>query len=72
MSEVIRPEEIKGLARTVKVADSVRAAMAAAGITDVADVHYVQTETPLLTIDTIRDTQGRGRHGLDRAHPRGR
>ena len=33
-----------------KVAAGVREAMAAAGITDVADVHYVQTKTPLLTV----------------------
>src|SRR5437588_16294 len=29
-------------------------------ITDPADVHYVQTKTPLLTIDTIRDAHERG------------
>ena len=34
--------------------------MAEAGITDPADVHYVQTKTPLLTIDTIRDAKSRG------------
>ena len=60
MSEVIRPEEIGRRGMIEKVADSVRAAMAAAGITDVADVHYVQTKTPLLTIDTIRDAKARG------------
>src|SRR5215467_4372183 len=31
-----------------------------AGITDPADVHYVQTKTPLLTIHTIRDAKSRG------------
>jgi barbiturase len=60
MSEVIRPEEIGRRGMIEKVADSVRTAMAAAGITDVADVHYVQTKTPLLTIDTIRDAKARG------------
>jgi barbiturase len=60
MSEVIRPEEIGRRGMIEKVADSVRAAMAAAGITDIADVHYVQTKTPLLTIDTIRDAKARG------------
>ena len=59
MSEVIRPEEIGRRGMIEKVADSVRAAMAAAGITDVSDVHYVQTKTPLLTIDTIRDAKAR-------------
>ena len=33
--------------------------MEAAGITDPADVHYVQTKTPLLTIETIRDAHAR-------------
>jgi ring-opening amidohydrolase-like protein len=60
MSEVIRPEEIGRHGMIEKVADAVRAAMAAAGITDAADVHYVQTKTPLLTIDTIRDAKARG------------
>jgi ring-opening amidohydrolase-like protein len=60
MSEVIRPEEIGRRGMIEKVAASVRAAMAAAGITDVSDVHYVQTKTPLLTIDTIRDAKARG------------
>ena len=33
--------------------------MERAGITDPADVHYVQTKTPLLTIDTITRRQAR-------------
>jgi cyanuric acid amidohydrolase len=44
-----------------KVADAVKVAMERAGITDVADVHYVQTKTPLLTIHTIRDAKSRGK-----------
>ena len=40
-----------------KVADAVKVAMERAGITDPADVHYVQTKTPLLTIHTIRDAK---------------
>ena len=36
-------------------------AMERAGITDPADVHYVQTKTPLLTINTIRDAKSRGK-----------
>jgi len=42
-----------------KVADAVKAAMERASITDLADVHYVQTKTPLLTIHTIRDAKSR-------------
>ena len=44
-----------------KVADAVKVAMERAGITDPADVHYVQTKTPLLTIHTIRDAKSRGK-----------
>ena len=43
-----------------KVAEGVRRAMAEAGITDPADVHYVHTKTPLLTIETIREAKSRG------------
>jgi cyanuric acid amidohydrolase len=60
MSEPIRPEEIGRRAMIEKVAAGVREAMARSGITDPADVHYVQTKTPLLTIHTIRDAKRRG------------
>lgn len=60
MSEPILPEEIGFRAMISKVAGAVKAAMAEAGITDPADVHYVQTKTPLLTIHTIRDAKSRG------------
>jgi barbiturase len=60
MSEVLMPEDIGRTAMVTKVADAVREAMQRAGITDVADVHYVQTKTPLLTIHTIRDAKSRG------------
>ncbi|MFF4794504.1 ring-opening amidohydrolase [Streptomyces sp. NPDC001276] len=60
MSEPILPEEIGRTAMIEKVAAGVRAAMAGAGITDPADVHYVQTKTPLLTVHTIRDATARG------------
>jgi len=60
MSEPLLPEDIGRSTMIVKVADAVRAAMARAGITDPADVHYVQTKTPLLTIHTIRDAKSRG------------
>ncbi len=60
MSEPIRPEEIGRRGMIEKVAAGVRAAMTRAGISDPADVHYVQTKTPLLTIHTIRDAKARG------------
>lgn len=61
MSERLLPEEIGYVSMVTKVADAVKAAMREAGITDVADVHYVQTKTPLLTIHTIRDAKSRGK-----------
>ena len=60
MSAPILPEDIGRPAMVEKIADGVRAAMADAGIGDTADVHYVQTKTPLLTIDTVRDAHERG------------
>jgi barbiturase len=60
MSDPLLPEEIGRGPMVAKVADAVRAAMARAGIDDPADVHYVQTKTPLLTIHTIRDAKSRG------------
>jgi cyanuric acid amidohydrolase len=60
MSEVLLPEDIGRTAMITKVADAVREAMGRAGITDPADVHYVQTKTPLLTIHTIQDAKSRG------------
>ena len=60
MSEPLLPEEIGYRGMIEKVADAVRTAMERAGISDPADVHYVQTKTPLLTIHTIRDAKSRG------------
>jgi barbiturase len=60
MSEPLLPEDIGRSAMIAKVAAAVRVAMAEAGITDPAEVHYVQTKTPLLTIHTIRDAKSRG------------
>jgi barbiturase len=60
MSEPILPEEIGYRAMIEKVAAGVREAMRGAGITDPADVHYVQTKTPLLTIDWVEDAKRRG------------
>ena len=61
MSEVLLPEDIGRVAMVSKVADAVKVAMERAGITDPADVHYVQTKTPLLTVHTIRDAKSRGK-----------
>jgi barbiturase len=61
MSEVLLPEDIGRTAMVSKVADAVKVAMERAGITDPADVHYVQTKTPLLTIHTIQDAKSRGK-----------
>ena len=44
-----------------KVAAGVEVAMARAGIRDAADVHYVQTKTPLLVQETIADAHARGK-----------
>jgi cyanuric acid amidohydrolase len=61
MSERLLPEDIGRMAMVEKVAAAVTIAMERAGITDPADVHYVQTKTPLLTIHTIRDAKSRGK-----------
>jgi ring-opening amidohydrolase-like protein len=61
MSEKLLPEDIGRRAMIEKVAAAVSVAMGRAGITDVADVHYVQTKTPLLTIHTIQDAKTRGK-----------
>jgi ring-opening amidohydrolase-like protein len=61
MSEKILPEDIGRVKMIETVAAGVKIAMERAGITDPADVHYVQTKTPLLTIDTIRDAKSRGK-----------
>jgi ring-opening amidohydrolase-like protein len=60
MSVELLPEDIGRPAMVKKVADAVKAAMRDAGIDDIKDVHYVQTKTPLLTIDSVRDAESRG------------
>ena len=60
MSEQLLPEEIGRAGMITKVADAVKVAMSRAGIEDPADVHYVQTKTPLLTLSTIEDAKSRG------------
>jgi ring-opening amidohydrolase-like protein len=59
LSEEILPEDIGRPAMVEKVAAGVRAAMRDAGITDPADVHYVQTKTPLLTMTGVAEAQAR-------------
>jgi ring-opening amidohydrolase-like protein len=61
MSDVLLPEDIGRSAMVTKVAAAVEVAMERAGITDAADVHYVQTKTPLLTLSTIEDAKSRGK-----------
>jgi ring-opening amidohydrolase-like protein len=60
MSEQIFPEDIGRPPMVEKVEAGVKIAMERAGITDPADVHYVQTKTPLLTLETITDAKRRG------------
>jgi cyanuric acid amidohydrolase len=60
MSDTIFPEDIGRPAMVSKVADGVRKAMEIAGIGDPAEVHYVQTKTPLLTMESIREAKSRG------------
>ena len=60
MSAELQPEDI-GRPRMIEiVAEGVKAAMNNAGIEDPRDVHYVQTKTPLLTIDWVEDAKRRG------------
>ena len=59
LSVELLPEDIGRPAMVKKVADAVKAAMKDAGISDPKDVHYVQTKTPLLTIDSVRDAESR-------------
>lgn len=61
MSATLLPEDIGRPAMVEKIAQAVKAAMADAGITNPKDVHYVQTKTPLLTIEAVRDAERRGR-----------
>ncbi len=61
MSEELYPEDIGRTAMVEKVAAAVRDAMADAGIRDPQDVHYVQTKTPLLTVETVQDAHSKGK-----------
>jgi barbiturase len=68
MSAELLPEDIGRPAMVEKVAEGVKAAMRDAGIADPKDVHYVQTKTPLLTIDSVRDAESRGHHVACEVH----
>jgi cyanuric acid amidohydrolase len=68
MSTELLPEDIGRPAMVEKVADAVKTAMRDAGIEDPTDVHYVQTKTPLLTIESVRDAEARGRHVACEVH----
>lgn len=61
MSEILFPEDIGRVAMVEKVRGAVELAMADAGISDPKDVHYVQTKTPLLTVETVRNARSRGK-----------
>lgn len=55
-----RPEELGRMAQIEATAAAVTEAMRQAGISDPADVHYVQIKCPLLTADRIMDAVARG------------
>ncbi|MEI6159740.1 MAG: ring-opening amidohydrolase [Roseococcus sp.] len=54
------PEEIGRVAQLRATAAAVRAAMADAGITKPAEVHYVQVKCPLITSAKVADAAARG------------
>jgi barbiturase len=68
MSDELLPEDIGRPAMVEKVAAAVKAAMREADIEDPKDVHYVQTKTPLLTIEAVREAQSRGKHVACEVH----
>jgi cyanuric acid amidohydrolase len=57
---VLAPEHLGRRTQVESVAVGVRAAMAAADLSDPADVHYVQVKCPLLTIERIEAAEARG------------
>ena len=61
ISEELLPEDIGRPEMVTKVAAAVRVAMNNAGIEDPNNVHYVQTKTPLLTVETVQDAHSRGK-----------
>ncbi|MGH7775756.1 MAG: ring-opening amidohydrolase [Candidatus Dormibacterales bacterium] len=61
LSDRILPEDVGRTAMVDKVARAVGEAMRDAGISSPEDVHWVQTKTPLLTMETIQEARARGR-----------
>ena len=61
ISAPILPEEIGRPEGVEKIAAGVRKAMADSGISDPADVHYVQSKSPLLTAERIEEAKSRGK-----------
>src|SRR5437899_914939 len=57
----ILPEEVGTMAQVNEVAAATRRCLAAAGISDPKDVHYVQVKGPLLTPASIADADKRGK-----------
>lgn len=53
------PEELGRQDQIDATAQAVQAAMVQAGISDVADVHFVQVKCPLITSDGVRDAHSR-------------
>ena len=54
------PEELGRSAQITETARAVKAAMVDAGLTDPADVHFVQIKCPLLTSDRVEAAAARG------------
>src|SRR5262245_18990160 len=54
-TRAIEPEELGTMAHVREVTRAVESAMADAGITDAADVHFVQIKCPLLTAEAIAE-----------------
>ncbi|MEE2746125.1 MAG: ring-opening amidohydrolase [Pseudomonadota bacterium] len=68
ISEKILPEDIGRPAMVEKVAAAVHEAISDAAITDTKNVHYVQTKTPLLTVESVQDAQSRGKEVACEVH----
>ncbi|MEP9380025.1 ring-opening amidohydrolase [Aquabacter sp. CN5-332] len=56
----LRPEDLGRMGQVEQVADAVRRAMVAAGISDPQEVHFVQVKCPLLTAARVAEAQARG------------
>lgn len=56
----IRPEELGRRAQAAVVAEAVATVMADLGISDPADIHFVQIKCPLLTMERVAEARARG------------